>query len=421
MDTMTKTALPEVVVGQYSITEKMELADLLSQAGVFPSVDTKAKAFAAIEIGEALGMAPGIALMNIDFGAQGKPSISIHWQAGKMRELGWKWEFVEHNRTTCHIRFYPPEGATFDRQFSAEEAKAITVFDKQQTKDGKGASLGHKWNYKSWMEDMLYAYLMRRVVRRYEPQILGGVGPSDEEMAEEQVTHGVYEGTPPGPEAAGEIFMFQNEDKKHVLLAQISTAFQNLVYPLVTELGQEILCQTCFGTKHWDRLPQMDYDRLRRNLKEWHSCLKVLADGGLPDTSESWDSAEWSTWVFSGGETVPETPQNASQGTNGEPGDTRQPQMPASNLEGYDAWMAIVEEGCRLSADIPVIYVLALACLDSHVDKPEMLTAGARYKVGQWLTGGGLVNLRRRLEAESDRVEEWLDAHELVREPGEEG
>lgn len=176
--------------------QKLTLAENMAKAKVFPSIENQYQALAAIEIGASLGMEPGVALMSIDFGVQGRPSINVHWQAGKMQELGWRWEFVDHNSETCHMKFFPPKGRgePFKYQFSMTEAKAIVIYDREQTNDGKGASLGNKWNYKSWAADMLYAFIMRRIVRRHEPRILGGYAGTEEEETQQALEVGAYEG-----------------------------------------------------------------------------------------------------------------------------------------------------------------------------------------------------------------------------------
>lgn len=181
-----------------TIQDKLSLAEAMGKARVFPGVENQYQAMAAIEIGQALGMEPGEALMAIHFGAQGKPAISVHWQAAKLQRLGWRWSFLEHTSHTCRMRFFPPAAhpaEPFDVQFTMAEAQAIKVYDKEQ--GGKGASLAGKWNYQSWGEDMLYAYCMRRVVRRYEPRVLGGFTPDDEAHEAE-----ARPGAPVTPDAA---------------------------------------------------------------------------------------------------------------------------------------------------------------------------------------------------------------------------
>jgi len=121
--------------------------------------------------------------------------VSVHWQAAQLRRLGYRWEFLRHDATTCSVQFFhhqhPVDGP---QTFTLQEAKAIAVYDKQQTeKPGGRGTLGDKWNWKAWTKDMLYAYVMRRFIKWHEPQILAGLALSADDEAEEYAVLGIVE------------------------------------------------------------------------------------------------------------------------------------------------------------------------------------------------------------------------------------
>lgn len=184
-----------------SHAETMEIAEVLAASGAFPTVEKAAQAYAVIIIGQSFGMAPGEALMAISL-VQGKPSFDVHWQAKRIIELGHHYEIVQLDGQKCLIRAWRKvEGSLKECgevTMTMDRAKQIKVYDKGQ---GSNATLGGKWNYRSWAEDMLYAYCMRRVVRRHFPEVLGGYGGGDDDTTlDEMADDGVIEGEPVTPE-----------------------------------------------------------------------------------------------------------------------------------------------------------------------------------------------------------------------------
>ena len=182
---------------QMTYDQRKELAEMMARAGVFPDVKDKARAMAAIEIGRFLSMQPAEALMAVQFGAQGVPSISIHWQARRLRQLGHDYEILEHDGAHCKIRFYRREQGRIIRTHEISEIMSrlnqIRIHDKMQ---GDKATLGGKWNYKAYAEDMLYAFVMRRGIKRHFPEVLGPFAVPDEQEAHEMGEAGIAEGEP---------------------------------------------------------------------------------------------------------------------------------------------------------------------------------------------------------------------------------
>lgn len=177
--------------------DKIDLAGRMAKAGVFPTAEDEHKALAAIEVGESLGMKPAEALMAITF-AQGKPSIDIHWQMGRLRRLGHDYEILEHDASHIKITFHRKEKGKVVRSHTIggtyRQVQDIAIYDKEQ--GGKGAKLGNKWNWKAYTEDMLYAFWCRRGIRRFFPEVMGAFGPTAEEDAEEMGEIGLQEGEP---------------------------------------------------------------------------------------------------------------------------------------------------------------------------------------------------------------------------------
>ena len=200
-----------------SHAETMEIAEVLAQSGAFPTVEKAAQAYAVIIIGQSFGMAPGEALMAISL-VQGKPSFDVHWQAKRIIELGHHYEIVQLDGQKCTIRAWRLIHGQLkecgEATMTMDRAKQIKVYDKGQ---GSNATLGGKWNYRSWAEDMLYAYCMRRVVRRYFPEVLGGYGGGDDDTTlDAMADDGVIEGeTTPLEELGDELFGKETNPTAH--------------------------------------------------------------------------------------------------------------------------------------------------------------------------------------------------------------
>ncbi len=176
---MGRHAAPTLSLDTYD--KDMQIATALAKAQVFPAAKDAFKAYAAILIGRDLGMGHAEAMMNVEFGAQGKPVISVHWQAAQIRRAGHNFEIPVLSPTQCMVHFFrriPGEGLKKVGQVGTElsELKKIAIHDKNQ--NGR-ATLGDKWNYRSWGEDMLYAFCMRRGMRRYYPELMLGYAGSE--------------------------------------------------------------------------------------------------------------------------------------------------------------------------------------------------------------------------------------------------
>ena len=192
-----------------SFQTDMQIASTLAEAGVFPSIKDAKRAYAALLIGRDLGMGPAEAMMSIDFGAQGKPSISAHWQAAQIRRRGHDYQIATLDSTQCMIHFlrrYNGELQAVGKVgMTMQDAQKISIHDKGQDGGGKG-TLANKWNYRAWSEDMLYAYCMRRGVRRFYPELLMGYGGTEDEEQEGQEKHGVQDfQEPASPEQVKDI------------------------------------------------------------------------------------------------------------------------------------------------------------------------------------------------------------------------
>ena len=201
---------PAPVLALETFQVDMQVAGVLAQSGVFPNARDAKRAYAAILIGRDLGMGPAEALISVEFGAQGKPVVSVHWQAAQIRRNGHDYRIITLDATQCMIHFYRRyngQGLMVAGRIgmTASDAKKIPVHDKEQKQGGQQQStLGNKWNYRAWSEDMLYAYCMRRGVRRFYPELLMGYGGTIDEEQEGHEAHGVVDGVTPSPEKARE-------------------------------------------------------------------------------------------------------------------------------------------------------------------------------------------------------------------------
>lgn len=184
----------------------LNMAQLLSRvtalsglpAGAKPEQIEQAKyeAFAKMEIGWELGLQPAESLRAVFFGQNG-PDIEIHTRVAlAMRSGRYKFDIVRLDQNQCEVQWYRHVRGSLDGRWeklaplkvTIEQLKGIKVYEK-----GKQIALADKWNYQSWREDMMYAYLQRRAVRRYAPETQGSFvpAPADEEMYEEA---GIHEG-----------------------------------------------------------------------------------------------------------------------------------------------------------------------------------------------------------------------------------
>ena len=179
--------------------ETMAVAKVMADSGAFPTVEKAAQAYAVITIGRSFGLDVGESLMVISL-VQGKPNFDVHWQAKRIRELGHDYEVVELNGATCKIRAWRNVKGQLKEvgevSMTMDRARQIAIHDRSQsTGDPKQKStLGNKWNYRNWGEDMLYRYCMVRVVRRYFPEVLGGYAPPIETELDAMAEDGIVEG-----------------------------------------------------------------------------------------------------------------------------------------------------------------------------------------------------------------------------------
>ena len=206
---MTRQPAPAQTLETFKVD--MQIAGVLAQSGVFPNARDAKRAYAAILIGRDLGMGPAEALISVEFGAQGKPMISVHWQAAQIRRNGHDYRVVTLDGSQCMIHFYRRYNGNLQGLvvagrigMTASDAKKIPVYDKEQKQGGQQSTLGNKWNYRAWSEDMLYAYCMRRGVRRFYPELLMGYGGTVDEEQEGHEAHGAQDGVAVDPDTVQE-------------------------------------------------------------------------------------------------------------------------------------------------------------------------------------------------------------------------
>ena len=148
--------------------------------------EAKYEAFAKIQIGRELGLKPAESMRAVFFG-QGGPDIDIHTRVMlAMRTGRYKFDIVQLDQNRCEVVWYRKESGQWMPQkpvvATIDQIKHIDIWE-----NGKQKKLADKWNYKSWREDMLYAFTQRRAVRRYAPETQGSFvpQPANEEAYED--------------------------------------------------------------------------------------------------------------------------------------------------------------------------------------------------------------------------------------------
>ena len=253
------------------IQNQLNLADILSKSGVFGNEADQYKAFAQIEIGAELGLKPAESMRAVFFGQSG-PDIEIHTRVMlAMRSGRYKFDVVELNHNRCEIQWYRKENGQWDALAplvtTIDQIKHIEVWEK-----GKQIKLADKWNYKSWREDMMYAFLQRRAVRRYAPETQGSFvpQPADEEVYEDAGMRTTDKLTPE-EHATNTADLFGDEQERVPNLNAVRDKLQELRTLIATEeeqVGLQFRDRKAYLDRVYgsDKLTDRDEDELREIL-----------------------------------------------------------------------------------------------------------------------------------------------------------
>jgi hypothetical protein len=138
----------------------------LAKSGLFAA--TFDQAIARMLLGEALGIAPIVAMQQVHI-IEGKPVMSSNLMLTIARNRGWRHSVKVRTDKACVISWTDPRGVTVgESSFTIEEAQRI--------KHGKeGKTLADKDNYKNYAADMLFARAISRGIRTYAPEVTSGI------------------------------------------------------------------------------------------------------------------------------------------------------------------------------------------------------------------------------------------------------
>lgn len=171
---------------QQRIENQLNLAELLAKSGIFGKEEDKFRAFAKIQIGKELGLEAAESMQAVYFDHNG-PGISVHTRVAlALRDGRYRFDIQRLDRDGCEIQWYRKRGKEWQElpvlRCIADELKGTMIHERGQQKE-----LLEKWNYKSWREDMLYAFVQRRAIRRYAPETQGSwaLPPEDDEAMED--------------------------------------------------------------------------------------------------------------------------------------------------------------------------------------------------------------------------------------------
>jgi len=169
-------ALPErITVSQYSldaVEARKQYAIALAASGLLPQAfrSQPANVLVAIEYGDALGIAPIVAMAEINV-INGTPSLSAALMASLARNAGHKVRTTGdgHSATCIIVRCDDPE---FEHTFTWDEAKA------------KASDLWGKGHWKKDAGTMLKWRAISEAVRFTCPEVLAGIKYTPEEVTD---------------------------------------------------------------------------------------------------------------------------------------------------------------------------------------------------------------------------------------------
>lgn len=101
-------------------------------------------------------------------------STRPNWLLGEFKRRGGKYQIKEASREACEIVFTDKDGSSYDCR--------ITMDDMLKTDVPKDKNGGIKKNWKNFPDDMLFARVCGKGLRRIAPELMGGVYTDGEAM-----------------------------------------------------------------------------------------------------------------------------------------------------------------------------------------------------------------------------------------------
>lgn len=147
----------------YALKRK-DVARALFESGLFPNVRNPAGAFAVVQYGSELGLAPMVSLQNINV-INGKLAANGQVMLSLALARGVSFQVLTETEKECSIKFVKGQN------------QYISHFS---LKDAEEAGLTGKDNWKKWRKDMLFWRCVAKGVRRIDPTSVMGLYTPDE-------------------------------------------------------------------------------------------------------------------------------------------------------------------------------------------------------------------------------------------------
>ena len=159
------------IVPRLTLGDRMTYAKALAASNLLPQTYQKhpENVLVAMEYGDALGLAPMVAIQQISV-IQGKPTMSAQLMGALVRKAGHRLRVIVHDNGAVEaqiVRADDPE-FTFRAVWTMERAKS--------------AGLGGKGSWSTYPLAMLKARAITEVCRDACPEVLAGVAYSAEEL-----------------------------------------------------------------------------------------------------------------------------------------------------------------------------------------------------------------------------------------------
>lgn len=158
------------------LTETIKLAEMFVKSGYFQDVRDVAQAMVKIQYGAEMGFDPMASLMGVHI-IKGKPTLGSNLMGAAVKRSS-KYDYRIKTATddVCELEW-------FEADYSRREMVSVGT-SKFTIKEAEHAGLAGKDNWRAYASDMLFARALSRGVRRYCPDVTGGiVAYTPEDMA----------------------------------------------------------------------------------------------------------------------------------------------------------------------------------------------------------------------------------------------
>ena len=160
----------DIVEHKQTLAEIQNVSKIFRTSGMFPTVDSEAKAIVKVMAGQELGFPPVYSMMKIHM-FNGHISLSADVMGSLIKRSGDHTYFIrEHNQRVCKLEFK-----------QRIDGKWETLGDSTYTiEEAKQAGLSNKDNWKKHPKNMLFARAISNGARWFCPHLISGAYTQDE-------------------------------------------------------------------------------------------------------------------------------------------------------------------------------------------------------------------------------------------------